>query len=178
MTAGSQHCTCLHTLQDDGWLLPKHHKFYWMGLASNVNGAIWPNFTWLDRGKAIYMGNYQHWGTIMPGRILEPNNQRPPEVCAGSNLTAGIIRYDELVVDGVGGWADHNCDEEYPFICEIWPPQKFDSYVSQVSGYEFTFYSTPMNFSQAQVECNANGGHLASYSSQAEQVGHMCWSSL
>jgi hypothetical protein len=159
--------------QDDGWLLPNYHKFYWMGLASNVNGAIWPNFTWLDHGKAIYQGNYQHWGTIMPGRILEPNNLVPPEVCAGSNLTAGIIRHRELIYDGVGGWADHNCQEQYVFICEVLPPQKFGSYVSVVSGYEFTLYTTPMNHSAAEVECNANGGHLASYASQAEQVGRL-----
>jgi hypothetical protein len=32
-------------LQEDGWLLPSFHQFYWMGLESSVNGAIWPNFT-------------------------------------------------------------------------------------------------------------------------------------
>jgi hypothetical protein len=156
-------------LQDDGWLLPNYHQFYWMGLESSVNGAIWPNFTWLDKGKAIYMGNYQHWGTLMPGRRLEPNNIVPPENCAGSNLTMGIIRYEQLIYDDVGGWADHHCSEKHPFICEIWPPQKYDSYVSAVSGYEFTLYTTPMNHSAAERECTANGGHLASYTSGQEQ---------
>jgi hypothetical protein len=168
-TPGSQLHPPLPALQEDGWLLPRFHKFYWMGLASNVNGAIWPNFTWLDHGKAIYMGDYQHWGTLMPGRVLEPNNLVPPEVCAGSNLTAGIIRYEELIFDGVGGWADQHCDEKHIFVCEIWPPQRFEPYVSGVSGYEFTLYTTTMNQSFAEIECNANGGHLASYTSAEEQ---------
>jgi hypothetical protein len=38
-----------------GFLLPKFHQFYWMGLASGVNGAAWPNFTWIDHVKSIYM---------------------------------------------------------------------------------------------------------------------------
>ena len=38
-----------------GFLLPKFHQFYWMGLASGVNGAVWPNFTWIDHVKSIYM---------------------------------------------------------------------------------------------------------------------------
>jgi hypothetical protein len=85
-----------------GFLLPKFHVHYWMGLVSGINGAMWPNFTWLDHVEAVYMGNYQHWGTAGPGR-LEPNNLVPQEDCAGSNLTSSYTN--------AGGWADHNCTE-------------------------------------------------------------------
>ena len=136
-----------------GFLLPKFHVLYWMGLISGVPGATWPNFTWIDRTEAIYKGNYQHWGTA-GANLLEPNNLLPNEYCAGSNLTVWYTN--------AGGWADHNCNEQYIFICEVWPPQKFEPYVSEVSGFEFTLYTTPMNQSFAETECNANGGHLAS----------------
>jgi hypothetical protein len=74
-----------------------------------------------DQNDVIYMGNYQHWGVVMPGSLLEPNNQIPDEYCAGSNLTMGISTYDKkgVVYDGVGGWADRRCFEQYVFICEV-----------------------------------------------------------
>jgi hypothetical protein len=33
----------------------------------------------------------------------------------------------------------------------------------------FMFFSTPLNQSMAQAECLKNGGHLAAYTSEAEQ---------
>ncbi len=89
-------------------------------------GARWPNFTWVNTDPAVFKGNYQHWGTYMPGRRLEPNNMVAPENCAGSNTTQGIMQPDKTTImyDGLGGWADHACYEPYIFICEIereWP---------------------------------------------------------
>jgi hypothetical protein len=74
-----------------------------------------------DQNEVIYMGNYQHWGVVQPGNVLEPNNQLPPEYCAGSNLSMGIATYDKkgVVYDGAGGWADRRCSERYVFICEV-----------------------------------------------------------
>ncbi len=46
-------------------LKPRAHKLYWMGLVTGQLGAVWPNFTWTDKGQAIYVGNYQHWGTYV-----------------------------------------------------------------------------------------------------------------
>lgn len=67
------------------------------------------------------MANYQHWGVQQPGNLLEPNNQFPPEFCAGSNLSMGIASHDKkgVVFDGVGGWADRRCNERYIFVCEV-----------------------------------------------------------
>ena len=69
----------------------------------------------------IYKSNYQHWGVLQPGNILEPNNLQPSEFCAGSNLSMGISTYDKkgVMYDGVGGWADKRCLDKFVLICEI-----------------------------------------------------------
>jgi hypothetical protein len=148
-----------HCFIQQGFLLPKFHVHYWMGLVSGMPGAQWPNFTWLDHENAIYRGNYQHWGTA--GKDLEPNNLLPPENCAGSNLTA--------MYSDCGGWADHNCREQYVYICEIGAPLSFPPFVS-TTGSNFTLYSTPKDFDSAEQLCNADVGHLATYLSLEEQV--------
>jgi hypothetical protein len=142
-----------------GFLLPKYHVLYWMGLVSGMPGAQWPNFTWIDHNDAIYRGNYQHWG--ISGKDLEPNNLLPPETCAGSNLTVWYTN--------CGGWADHNCKESYVYICEIGSPLAHPAFTSQ-NGNSFTLYTTPADFDTAQATCNAGGGHLASYADLQEQV--------
>ena len=149
---------------DDGYLLPNFHKFYWMGLATGMNGAKWPNFTWIDHSKAIYVGLYQHWGlyTTRSGSSFEPNNIRAPENCAGSNLTTAWL--------SAGGWADQHCRERFAYICEIAPAQPAKPYNASSTGNEFRFYSSPMNHSEAELECNLYGGHLASYVSLEEQA--------
>ena len=93
---------------------------------AGVFNSRWPNFTWVNTDPSINKGNYQHWGTYMPGRRLEPNNMLPPENCAGSNTTQGILQTDKTTVifDGLGGWADRSCFERQIFICEVerkWP---------------------------------------------------------
>jgi hypothetical protein len=66
--------------------------------AAGTLGAKWPNFTWINTDPAIYKGNYQHWGTYQPGKRLEPNNMAPPENCAGSNTTQGVLQADKTTV--------------------------------------------------------------------------------
>jgi hypothetical protein len=147
-----------------GFLLPKFHVHYWMGLISGLPGASWPNFTWIDHNEAIYRGNYQHWGTA--GKDLEPNNLLPNEFCAGSNLT--------VMYTNAGGWADHNCKEQYVYICEVGSPLSYPSFTAPSTGASFTFFSTPTAFDAAEAACNADGGHLATYSDLQEQVGVGC----
>jgi hypothetical protein len=151
-----------------GTLLPAYHKFYWMGLATGNYGAKWPNFTWIDHNKAIYVGQYQHWGlySTRAGASFEPNNLRPPENCAGANLTTSWL--------AAGGWADHHCRERYTFICEVAPPMPSRPYTAS-TGNAFRFYATPLNKTDAEVECNMYGGHLASYLSLAEQAEVEQW---
>ena len=89
--------------------------------AAGVEGAKWPNFTFVDRKTVIYNGTYQHWGVLQPGNVLEPNNQVPPENCAGGNLTMGVRRADKapVVFDGAAGWADRGCGEQYISMCKV-----------------------------------------------------------
>jgi hypothetical protein len=153
-----------------GFLLPKFHVHYWMGLISGLPGAMWPNFTWIDHNEAIYRGNYQHWGTA--GKDLEPNNLVPNEFCAGSNVT--------VMYTNAGGWADHNCREPYVYICEVGNPLSYPAYTAPGSNATFTFFSTPMTFDAAEAACNVDGGHLATYSDLQEQVRWLhgllrCW---
>ncbi len=152
-----------------GSLLANYHKFYWFGMQTSVFGAQWPNFTWIDDKKAIYVGNYQHWGVLQPGAVLEPNNLVAPEDCAGSNLTMGIIKIDKTFgMDGIGGWADHNCEEKYSYICEIAPPESV-TYVAESTGATFIFHTTAATQADAEMQCNVDGGHLATYASLEEQ---------
>jgi hypothetical protein len=85
-----------------------------------------------------------------------------PENCAVANYTE---RYGS---PQVWGFADANCGIMAPFICRI----------SGGAGYVYnsttnqTFIFTPAvkNFTDAEQSCQDQGGHLASYSSEAEQA--------
>ena len=46
--------------------------------------------------------------------------------------------------------------------------------VSNISGNTFFLNTSFVNQSEAQATCNFNGGHLAAYSSQEEQVRPVC----
>jgi hypothetical protein len=59
----------------------------------------------VNTDPAIYKGNYQHWGTYQPGKRLEPNNMVPPENCAGSNTTQGVLQTDKTTVGAAAGSA-------------------------------------------------------------------------
>jgi hypothetical protein len=74
-----------------------------------------------------------------------------------------------------GGWADHNCREPYVFICEVGSALSYPSFTAPGSNHTFTFYSTPMAYDAAETACNADGGHLASYSDLQEQVRGRRW---
>ena len=156
---------------DQGSLLPNFHKFYWMGLRTGIMGATWPNFTWIDRDNVVYVGDYQHWGVMQPGFILEPNNLVPPENCAGSNLTMGIVKFDKTFgVDEVGGWADQPCQAKHPYICELSPQRSSPFYTAKSTGSVFSFHPEQLSQSQAEAACNELSGHLASYADIFEQV--------
>ena len=81
-----------------GYLLPKYHKSYWMGLRATQ----WPNFAWID--NTVNKTSYQHWGQYIEGELIqpEPNNF---ENCAGGNFTQSYGK--------AAGWDDQNCDTEY-----------------------------------------------------------------
>jgi hypothetical protein len=97
-----------------GILIPEFHKAYWFGLTKSSSNA--PNFTWYDPYVVFQQssGNtYSHWGTFVgpSGTAPEPNNLRPPELCAVANYTEEY--------DGAWGWADTRCSTNFTFICKI-----------------------------------------------------------
>jgi hypothetical protein len=93
---------------NDGQLFPLYHQVYWNGLRAQS----WPRFSWIDNVTPMPSGsNYRQWGTYQPGNIAEPNSLVPGENCGVSNHTQSY--------GNVWGWADANCDNEFPFICEI-----------------------------------------------------------
>jgi hypothetical protein len=141
--------------------------------SAGLQGARWPNFTWVDQNQAVYKGNYQHWGSLPPGggsstfvggsqALLEPNNRVPPEDCAGSNIT------DAALVDGVGTWADQRCFLPFVSVCEFEPLRMYPSTISS-SGHNFTFYGAAVGQAAAEEACYQQGGHLAAYSSYQQQ---------
>jgi hypothetical protein len=107
---------------------------------------------------------YVHWGSYSSGGIdiPEPNNMLFPENCAVANYTQ---RYG---TPQAWGFADAPCGMLAAFICRT----------SGGTGYQYnattnnTFIFTPVvkNFTDAEASCVAQGGHLASYASEAEQA--------
>jgi hypothetical protein len=92
----------------EGQLFPLYHQVYWNGLRAQS----WPRFSWIDNVTPMPSGaNYRHWGTYQPGNVAEPNSLVPGENCGVSNFTESY--------GNVWGWADANCDNEFPFICEV-----------------------------------------------------------
>lgn len=127
------------------------------------DAALWPNFTWVDRTDATNVHQYQNWGnaTLADGsRRLEPNNLSPPELCAAANFSSSYR--------GAGGWADERCSLALPSMCEVTPQQRFESYTARGGGV-FTWHTRLLGFEDAEGLCKAEGGHLATYSSEEEQ---------
>ena len=97
-----------------GYLIPKFHKNYWIGLNKASSSAS--NFTWFDP-YVIYQNSgvdYSNWGTYSDGSgssSPEPNNLKSPELCAVANWTEAY--------GGAWGWADTRCSTNYTFICKI-----------------------------------------------------------
>ena len=94
-----------------GFLLPKFHQIYWMGL--RVNGSR-PKFGWLDPtvDPPSYR-TYSHWGTNATTNMTEPQEQTPPESCGAARYYLGFD------TPFAWGWADEPCNQTYIFMCRI-----------------------------------------------------------
>jgi hypothetical protein len=93
---------------DGGWLLPKYHLHYWMGLRQPAPGR-W-NFTDTTIPSPSFR-TYSHWGTNVPSNVSEPNNYRNDERCGVANFTESF--------EGAWGWADYSCNETFISVCRI-----------------------------------------------------------
>ena len=95
-------------------------------------------------------------------RVKEPNNAEYPELCATANYSEAFGK------PMAWGWADTNCSVLAPFICRR---PGFDGYIyNSTTGGTFLFNVSYQGFASAEQACKDNGGHLASYKSEAEQV--------
>ncbi len=94
-----------------GYLLPGHHKAYWMGLTTTNDE--WPKFSWTDRNVAGPQDYYLHWGSSKAGGISspEPNNQQFPENCATAVAAAAYG------FPSAWGWADTHCSAQAAVVC-------------------------------------------------------------
>lgn len=134
-----------------GYLLPKYHNSYWMGLRA----AQWPSFAWID--NTVNQTSYQHWGQY-PDGSKEPKNRQN---------TCGAGSY-ALTDEEAWGWTAHSCSQGMPYMCRIIKPGNI-TIPSNVTGNVFTLMTVQVNQARAQVLCNDIGGHLASYVSLDEQ---------
>ena len=92
-----------------GFLLPKYHRYYWMGLR-----AVGPkNFNWIDptMPKLSAADSFRWWGMTKPDNLPEPNNYNGNELCAVGNFTEAR--------KNVWGWADTGCTSQYVSICRM-----------------------------------------------------------
>ncbi len=89
-----------------GFLLPRFHKFYWMGLKT----SNWPRFLWNDPlAQNLSLSNsYKHWGTPKDSP-KEPNNIFAPENCGGGNASTSYLN--------AWGWADYMCTQPFTYMC-------------------------------------------------------------
>ncbi len=100
------HSPFLRPLLLQGFLSPRYHKFYWLGLTT----SNWPQFINIDplAQNLSLPDSYKHWGTPRDsGR--EPNNVFAPENCGGGNASTTFLNG--------WGWADYMCDTPFTYMC-------------------------------------------------------------
>jgi hypothetical protein len=120
--------------------------------------------------------------SYLPGNISEPNNIFGSESCAVANYTetrlAQQIQATLPTFNGTGAvssawaWADAGCQEEAVSVCRALPElAAAPVYTPASSNASFQLLLGAFDWATAQGACNFMGGHLASWSSQREQVG-------
>jgi hypothetical protein len=127
----------------------------------------WPEWRTLDATVPApgEPNAYDHWSPNSAGKLQLPKPQgvKLREFCGLGNFTASF--------QNACGWGMAQCAQKLVSICKVKlpdpnaPPYKFVS----SSGVAFNFHNSPMNFAEAEAVCSKECGHLASYSSLAEQ---------
>ncbi len=145
----------------NGLLFPTYTPNYWFGAKTTYD--LWPTFYWLQRSiPGPDNRNYVHWGL---GRQPEPNNLAGNEYCAACNLT--------LAYQTAWGWSDAACSLPMPYMCRLMDNSAMGTlaYQAPKTNVTWTVNMQPMTQEDAQAFCNAQGSHLAYFTSLAEQVG-------
>jgi hypothetical protein len=150
-----------------GYLLPGYQRLYWIGLTTTPDA--WPKYMWTDRSMPGPDGYYTHWGqTRVQGRakgqfafMQEPMDNTALCACAAKQQAFGF--------PPAWGWVSAVCSFQAVFVCRK-PTTVAFSYNSS-SGITFIYNTTATSQADAEFSCKENGGHLASYASNMEQVG-------
>ncbi len=81
-------------------------------------------------------------------------------------------------VGQVASWSDTNCNNQFMMMCETKPPAIVQAPLFNAStGAIFAFNPLLKTYDDAWTWCKTAGGHLAGYTSLAEQVraGYLRW---
>ena len=150
-----------------GYLLPGYQRLYWMGVTTTPQ--TWPQYQWTDRSMpGPNADTYSHWGqTRVQGSkkgefawMQEPIDNTAMCSCAAKQQAFGF--------PPAWGWISTQCSFEAVFMCRKAKSTAFA--YNTTKGVAFIFNSSYSSQSEAEQACKDNGGHLASYKSEAEQV--------
>jgi hypothetical protein len=97
-----------------GYLFPKYHLFYWIGISTPTTDPI--AFNWIDPTSGnLTSTSYQHWGQGATGNPpdmgSEPNNYMGDEKCVVANYT--------MTYEDAWGWGDAQCGIKATFMCRL-----------------------------------------------------------
>jgi hypothetical protein len=135
-----------------GFLLPKYHRFYWIGLR-----AVGPkNFNWIDptMPRLSAADSFRWWGMTKPDNLPEPNNYAGNELCAVGNYTEAR--------KNAWGWADTGCTSQYVSICRMMgkraaPIRPMNVAISSARIVASTTTNATFYFNATPVDYNAAG---------------------
>jgi hypothetical protein len=143
---------------------------YWMGM--NSTAKSWPVYQWLDKFQfdTRSADAYLHWGT-------DANSGAQPDsaksLCVAANAWLNYTSTSSLAGRSGSykgwGWDDQNCNTQMVFICK-YLPQKAE-YTYSANGNTYVLNTTMVDAQAASDRCGQLGGHLASWTSLAEQNG-------
>lgn len=105
-------------------------------------------------------GNFQQ----MP---WDPNTNDLTWNCSAANFT--MAYYSTNASRTVGGWGSNPCNASLPYMCRMQNLQDTPRMTTTSTNATYYFNTTKTTFADAEISCKNNGGHIAGYSSLAEQ---------
>jgi hypothetical protein len=141
---------------------------YWVGM--NSTARTWPVYQWLDKYQydSRSADAYLHWGTDANAGA-QPDSAK--SLCVAANAWLNYTSTSSLPGRSGSyrswGWDDQNCNAQMASICK-YLPQKAE-YTFMTSGNTYVLNTTMVDAQTASDRCGQLGGHLASWTSLAEQ---------
>ncbi|XP_059149107.1 macrophage mannose receptor 1-like [Physella acuta] len=135
----------------------------WIGLNDRKTRN---QFGWMDNQNVDFV----YWGLRQPDENLNDNNPNNRRDCVDM----------ELGVQTIGKWDDKRCLDKYAYICESNKGEMLPTEAPNIQGCPngytrfrsscYRFYAFTFNWTDAEGYCVAEGGHLVSLDSVAEQA--------